>query len=531
MNSRILGLLLILCSWPCLGAIELIKQSPRELILRLRTEAPELQEVKIQGGTYTRIVSRELSNEGPLGTPEIPTLSDLIWLPQGTKPVLRIHPTSPQSLALNSDLSYRVSFPNHCDSSPPPAKKDGLAYKKNYGNPEVEITEIGYGASDKFARIKFWPFQYQPTKQQLLWVPEILVTVSFESLSEKDTPLILSPNHSLASYLALNSLQQKAFKKRNPVDLIISHPSYQSVLSRYIDFKKILGREVRVYFLEKKTNDEIKSLIRKEFSESVIPSSVLLIGNIDQIPSWKGSSDNRWTDFNYSTLDKDSLPDIALGRIPAHSAEELNSFIDKAIAREKEPRNIEEFLLTAGQDESLGCPQNVTKVGKKITLGAPTVNITKKYRTEVGTEEVIAAYNSNPNIIIYDGHGNRTGMTEIPLLISSLNKLTNSTYPIVLDIACLNAHWSSSATPRNFAESILLAANRGVAGIMASGGSGYGHDFFQTIGEIIGKAHDKQQIDSKMNEIGQVILAAKIKHGTQDRTYWNYYGDPSSSVF
>ena len=28
------------------------------------------------------------------------------------------------------------------------------------------------------------------------------------------------------------------------------------------------------------------------------------------------------------------------------------------------------------------------------------------------TDAVIAAYNANPNIVVYDGHGNRTGMTE-----------------------------------------------------------------------------------------------------------------------
>jgi hypothetical protein len=531
MNSRTLGLLLILCSWPCLGAIELIKQSPKELVLRLRTDAPKLVEVVIQGARYSRIAKGELQNEGAPGHPEIPTLSDLIWVPQGTKPVLTVHSVPSQILSLDSDLSYLESLPNHCGSATSPVKQNGPAYKKTYGIPSVEITETGFGASDKFARIKFWPFQYHPTKRQLFWAPEILVTVSFESEIEKDLPTVLNPNQSLAPYLALNPPQRKLTRSRNPVDLVISHPTYQSILSRYIDFKKLLGRDSRVYFVEKKTAEEIKNMIRKEYAEEIPPSSVLLVGNIDQIPSWKGSSDNRWTDFPYTTLDKDSLPDISLGRIPAHNSEELNYFIDKAIAREKEPRNSEEFLLTAGQDESLGCPQNVTKVGKKIIQGAPLVNLTKKYRTEVGTEEVISAYNSNPNIIVYDGHGNRAGMTEIPLLISTLNKLSNSAYPIILDIACLNANWSSSATPRNFAESILLAGNRGAAGIMASGGSGYGHDFFQTIGELIGKSHQRHQADPHMNEIGQVILGAKIKHGTQDRTYWNYYGDPSSSVF
>lgn len=47
----------------------------------------------------------------------------------------------------------------------------------------------------------------------------------------------------------------------------------------------------------------------------------------------------------------------------------------------------------------------------------------------------------------------------------------------------------------------------------------------------MGKAQSITKADPKMNQIGQVILAAKIKHGTQDRTYWNYYGDPISRIW
>jgi len=122
-------------------------------------------------------------------------------------------------------------------------------------------------------------------------------------------------------------------------------------------------------------------------------------------------------------------------------------------------------------------------------------------------------------------------MTEIPLLMTTLNELSNSVFSIVLDIACLNANWSSSASWRNFAASVLFEERRGVAGIMASGGSGDGHAFFQSIGKIMSEARKNLSSDTQMNEIGQVILAAKIIHGAQDRSFWNYYGDPASSVW
>jgi hypothetical protein len=259
----------------------------------------------------------------------------------------------------------------------------------------------------------------------------------------------------------------------------------------------------------------------------------MLVGNISLIPSFRGSGDNTWTDYDYQTLDQGTVPDIALGRIPAHNDLELNAFIDKSIARETAARNYDDILLTAGNDRALGCPTNVASVGNKFKANAPSVKIISGLRSNGATsEEIYGFYNASPNIIVYDGHGNQQGMLEIPLVINNLASLSNGSFPIILDIACLNANWSRGADQRNFAEKILFQVNAGAAGIMASGGSGNGHEFFQSIGSIMGSVRSKSASERiTLNEIGNVILAAKIKHGMQDRSYWNYYGDPATSVW
>ncbi|NBX92995.1 MAG: hypothetical protein EBQ85_07180 [Proteobacteria bacterium] len=532
MKSRFLFVVLLVLSSSSYAAFEVLVQNRDSVVLKMTTPKPRLKSVSIQGRPYLRIESDELSNQMPSGFPEIPTQSDLIWIPEGKRPVVKVNVKSYKEISLEDDLAFEEWLPNHCGQSKK-VKRNKLAYKKNYGFIAAEIIEEGFAVSDRLARIRVWPFRYEPLKRKLAWAPDIEVTVSFEIDREKTLPVVTDKKNSLAFYLVLNNKGLALPKADNGggIDLVIAHTSHRAALVRLIDFKKSLGREVREYYVEGKTNQQIKDIILKEYQGAQAPSSTLLVGNIDQLPSWRGSSDNRWTDFHYTTLDSDNLPDISLGRVPAHTESEVNAFTDKVISREKDVNKVEEILLTAGQDESLGCPANVTKVGNKLKTGASFAKIIKKYRTEVSTEDVISAYNDNPNIIVYDGHGNRQGMTEVPLLISSLSKLTNSSYPLLLDIACLNANWGSSASSRNFAESILLSGQRGVAGIMASGGSGYGHDFFQTIGELMGKAQSITKADPKMNQIGQVILAAKIKHGTQDRTYWNYYGDPISRIW
>ena len=222
----------------------------------------------------------------------------------------------------------------------------------------------------------------------------------------------------------------------------------------------------------------VKNIIRNAYASEAV-TNTLLVGSIDQIPSYRRSG--IWTDLDYTLLDGGSVPDLAMGRLPARTPEELQNMITKLIRRAEEPRNRESFLLTAGRDASLGCPANVDRIGRILEDNRSDVEITKLYRLNGATqEEIIAAYNDNPNIVVYDGHGNQDGMTEIPFLMAHLDRLTNDTYPIILDIACLNAHWpSNGAARRNFAESILAYPERGAAGIVAAGGNSGGHSFFR----------------------------------------------------
>lgn len=517
---------------PVHAAVQVLESGQDSVVVEVTSPAPVQTEVTIAGRRYAKLTVDGFASALPPGYPEVPSAQELLALPRGTVLRVEIEQASAQEMALRHDLSYAEAAPSHCHGAVK-VKRNRPAYRRVYGNNTVKVEEQSFAASDKLARVSFWPVRYDARRRTLTWVPKARVRFHFvpePALRGEEAPVSGTAN-SLAQYLALNPPPFSQEMIGPKVDLIIAHESYRLGMMRYVDFKREHGREVREYYVSGKTSAQIKDILKQEYKAAVPPTGTLLVGNIDQIPSWPGSSDNRWTDYPYQTLDSGNLPDTSVGRLPVHSLDELKAVFDKSIAREVSPRDIDHILITAGSDTSLGCPANVTKVGDKIKQAASSVRVVKKFKTEVNTQAVIDGYNANPNIIVYDGHGNRSGMTEIPLLMSGLDKLTNSSFPIVLDIACLNANWGSSASPRNFAESILVAANRGVAGIMASGGSGYGHDYFQTISSLMAQARQNIATDPKMNEIGQVILAAKIKHGTQDRTYWNYYGDPSSSIW
>jgi len=522
----------LLCAADALAAVKVTRVGNNELVAELSSEKPSLTAVKLAQRDYTDLKISNTIAELPLGYPKVPFERFVVLVPQGTKAVLSVADKVSEVLPLTSELAYKELEDSHCQVGARAAKDEGAYGGKTYGNEIVDIEEESYAASDRVAVLRYWPVRYNTAQKNLRWTKSAKVTVKFIPTNRREVAPVKSRANSVASYIAINPAAVRPTNHvSKPVDLIIAHESYREGLTRLIDFKKANGREVREYYVKDKTNTEIKDLIKEEYKKETAPTSTLLVGNIDQVPSWRGNGDNRWTDFPYQALDSGTVPDTSVGRVPAHTNEELQAFIDKAISREKDPRDVHQMLMTAGRDVNLGCAASVTKVGENLKTANSSVTVVKKYKSEVTTDEVIAAYNENPNIVVYDGHGNRSGMTEIPLIISNLDRLTNTSYPIILDIACLNANWGTNASPRNFAESILLKPLRGVAGIMASGGSGYGHDFFQSIGALMADFKKNPNSDPKMNEIGQIILAAKIKHGTQDRTYWNYYGDPATSVW
>lgn len=480
----------------------------------------------------SRFVIRGFDDPTPEGAPSVPRAIVHIAIPAGTRPVMVTRPTAEAVVTrLDWPMAHSV-IPRHIE----PAltiRRDPNAYTRVWGEALATIDNVSYAGSVRLATVSLWPVRYDPRRRVVRHTPSFELQVRFVSATVA-APATRGSTAAVVARVVVNPWDVVERPVASRVDLVIAHESYRDELSHYITFKRRLKREARVHFVANKSAAEIKAIITSEYQSATPPTSTLLVGNISQIPAWRGSGDNAWTDFDYQNLDAGGVPDIALGRIPAHTNEELLAFLAKARARELYPFNNRTVLLTSGSDTSLGCPANVTKVGDLFKSGDESLTLVKKLKSSgASTDSIIEAYNEGPNLVVYDGHGNHTGMTEVPLVLSNINQLVNMSYPIVFDIACLNANWSQGATRRNFAEMILLKPESGVAGIMASGGSGYGHDFFQTIGTLSAKARADLATtpDVSLNEVGQVILGAKIKHGEQDRAYWNYYGDPATRLW
>ncbi len=505
---------------------------------------PQLKEVSRADGNFTEVTMEGVPTVAALGGPSLPRLSRYLAVPPGKKIVIENVEAESDLQSCESPVAYGLPRRTHCH----PKRTPVFQSPDLYAMPDMEVVELSpvtMAGALPLVRLDLNPVRRASDD-------EILVTrrVRFEV---RYVPLEATEDGFRAAFLSMEDRRFFTSLVMNPeqvpsadrgdrrVDLILSPAKYAKGIERLIKFKEAHGREVRLRIVEKSSNTtKVKALIAREYQSALPPHHTLIVGSIDDVASFK--RDDYWTDYPYTLLDAGNLPDLSIGRLPVQNEGELNSMVDKIMARETTPRNDSSLLITSGKEVNW-CHVNLKYMMDQIfPKGQLPFEITKLYASEgADTAKVVAAYNSNPNLIIYDGHGNANGMMEIPLLMEHLPKLNNSVNPLVFDIACLNSYWpSTGAATRNFADSIAVLKNTGAAGIMASSSYSGGHDLFKAI--FRASVYDELTPADpyhKLHEVGDAIRYGKIKYleagagdaqVLTDNELFFYLGDPASTI-
>lgn len=127
---------------------------------------------------------------------------------------------------------------------------------------------------------------------------------------------------------------------QEPVKLLIVYPdSLAPAIYDYQKFREAAGVETVLLPLSaagKFPNEyELKESLEKT-RESYKFSHLLLAGSLYHIPMHE-SAGNTYTDHFYALMDKDSLPDFAIGRLPVHGQADVRHYLQKARKAEGSP--------------------------------------------------------------------------------------------------------------------------------------------------------------------------------------------------
>lgn len=529
------------------GTLNIEDRSETGFTIQWNPPSPVLRQVNRADGAFTEVSVAGLENGGELGGPALPQLSQFIAVPAGHDISLEQVEVDSELVGCASPVAYATRPRMHCQAGRQlaPVAADELLYEPADAE-VVEISRPSQAGAISLVRLTLTPVRRE-SKNEIVVAKRIKFRVAYRPLADQEDgfrgALLNQAERNLFKGLVVNpEAIPDAVRGDRRVDLILSPAKYVTALEPFIRYKEAQNREVRLRVVKDKLGTTaIKAIIAKEYSAGVTPSHTLLVGSIDDLAAYK--KDDYWSDYAYTLLDSGNLPDLSLGRLPVRSVEELLAMVDKIISRETSPRNDAAMLMLSGE-ETNWCHVNLAYLREHILgKGLIPLEITKLYSSEgATTDKVMRAFNANPNLVIYDGHGNASGLIEIPFVMKDLDQLKNTTFPLVFDIACLNAYWpKTGATARNFADSMATLKNSGAAGILAATSYAGGHDLFRAIFRAsVFDELDAETPYHNLHEVGDAIWFGKLKYlqgagesaqALNDNEMFYYLGDPASTVF
>ncbi|GEM_PF-1007139 len=335
------------------------------LSLKLRsTPEGKFRQLKVEG----------LVPAGPKGNPELPVRSRLIQVPADAGVRVTVHGFDEQIISLNQQGIPQKIFPvqpskvKHSEGNPEKFYFSREIYKADrfIGQDLVSINMLGFMRDLKLARLQVAPVQYNPARNQLRVISNLEFEVRFTGQGDAKGK---KPAHHLNSYfkplqgqlLNAKNLSLQTDSSNEPVSyVVVAPPAYRQVLQPFIKWKQTRGFHVVEAYTDSigQSRQEIYQFLKTTYRDpEVTPHTfVLLVGDVEQIPAWEGSTGSHVTDFHYGEYTDDWLPEAYCGRFPARDTASLRHMIDKTIRYEKfqfdNPGYLEEALLVAGDDDS-----------------------------------------------------------------------------------------------------------------------------------------------------------------------------------
>jgi|GEM_PF-5467871 len=336
-----------------------------------------LSRVDLDGEAFVALEAPNCSaGSGERGAPLVPVVNRLIEVPRNATVEVVIHDIVEETVPLNEKAGGLKLAPRQ----PPrvksrPAGSQGLvmdtrAYARNgFGSEDrVSVELLGDLRGVRAARLTVRPFRYNPAANTLKVATRLTFSVVFHNgdlrLTEKTRARYYSPAFqdtydTILNYPVSDGAKDALISGARSWPLtyvVVASDDYldSASLQAFIDWKRQLGFHV----IEADTSDifyeggisnpsaatkrqRLKTWLKSLYDAGEhVPSYVLFVGDVDQIPAFDMANENdtltHATDLYYVTFsDNGYLPQAYAGRFPVDSQADLDRVVAKTLAYEK----------------------------------------------------------------------------------------------------------------------------------------------------------------------------------------------------
>jgi len=559
-------------------------------VLRLRNSVAsvEFKSIETKQGTFTRLQISDFGRSLNSGDPELPVMKQLIEIPIGADINISITGLTFKDFILHDyGITSKMipSQPSVSKNIDNPEDLEFVINKQIYlkdqfmGQEIVTVELLGTMRGVNLARLEITPVQYNPVQNVIRVYSEVNVEITFTggniALTEDFKKTLFSPftERIYSKVVNYKSFSPDEIITNTPVTyIIVSDPMFETTLQPFVEWKTRKGfRVIEAYTddpLVGNNTGSIKAYLEGFYNnppEDYLPQSfVLIVGDVDQVPSIDGVYGYHATDLYYAEYTGDVFPECYYGRFSANNIEELEPQVNKTLEYEKyefpDPLYLDSALLVAG-----------AAAGIDSIWGNGHINYAANYylNEEHGinsflydqpappginyTDSIIERFNSGISFFNFTGHCSMFGFLDPMFTSAHVFQLTNvHKYPLVIGNCCNPGTFHLNC----FGETIVRAEKKGaLAFIGATNATYWDEDFWWAVGfEAIASnpVYDPEHLgfyDRWFHDHGEPTEEWFVTQGqfpsagnlavTQAGTslgeyYWEVYhvlGDPSVSIY
>lgn len=333
----------------------------------VETKQGQFAELLLEGGLF----------DGAVGTPKLPISQQLIEIPFGAVPEVKILRYTTQEFDL-ADFGIAKLVPMQAPVSKNDLPEDmPFAYDETsyaiddyVGQTLAEVHVMGILRSYHIAKLTVAPVRYNPVRNKIQVFNDVELEIRFPGadleLTNEIKAKTRSPYFDVVHEAFLNQGLERDYPghpdlTRYPIKyVIVADRMFDGLLDDFIEWKTQKGFHVTMAYTDEigNTFGAIQAYLHGLYNSATVddpaPSFILFAGDTQQIPASIGPSSQKVTDLYYASVDGDYFPDMYYGRFSAQTGQQLINQIEKTLYYERyqfvDPAYLNRTTLIAGWD-------------------------------------------------------------------------------------------------------------------------------------------------------------------------------------
>ena len=266
------------------------------------------------------------------------------------------------------------------------------------------------------------------------------------------------------------------------------------------------------------------------------PKDYLGTGVKDWLPGFPVRTSYLWTvsDPAYASVNgEDSIPDIAIGRLPAGSADEARRLVEKVMSYENSGGRLDgpAVLVADNADGAGNFERDADEIASELFSGRKTRKI---YYSQQGASTralIEQAFDEGASLMSYVGHGATAVWASENIFNTGdvKNLAPQSRQPFLTTMNCLNGFFQFPPL-NSLSEELLKAEGKGVVGAFSPSGLSV-----NDAAHVYHAALLREMLSGRHTRLGDAVLAAQedfARSGSFPEllSIYHLFGDPALSI-